>query len=164
MIVYISGPITGIRDNNRRKFLKAEHRIQEALADFFISLEHEGISARGVISGMGRYTPVDRGTQAAIDKQDAMAPYLIFNPNKLAEIVDLKFTGINPRIKPQWSDYMRYCISRLTESDCVFFIKGWDKSKGAMLERQIAEAIGIPCVESVEDLIAMANNCERRTV
>jgi hypothetical protein len=119
MIVYLSGPITGMRDDNRRNFLKAQNKIESALAHL---------------------------------------PQLhVVNPNQLAEMVEFKFAGINrdrfETVKPQWSDYMRYCISKLCEAQVLFFIKGWQKSKGATLERHIAETLGIPCAESVEELI-----------
>jgi hypothetical protein len=119
MIVYLSGRITGMRNENRRNFTKEQNKIESALAHL---------------------------------------PQLhIVNPNQLAEIVRLKFAGINQNrykaIKPQWSDYMRHCISKLCEAQCAYFMKGWQKSKGATLERHIAKTLGIPCAESVEDLL-----------
>jgi hypothetical protein len=121
MIVYISGPITGMRDNNRRKFSKAQKKIEETLT--------------------------------------GQKPPQIINPNKLAEIVEFQFSGKNRNlyhvIKPQWPDYMRYCIENLTRASCVYFLKGWEKSKGATLERHIAEALGIPCAETVEELLTL---------
>jgi hypothetical protein len=121
MIVYLSGPITGMRDNNRRKFSKAQKKIEETLT--------------------GR------------------KPLQIINPNKLAEIVEFRFSGKNRNlyhvIKPQWTDYMRYCIENLVHASCVYFLKGWKKSKGATLERRIAETLGIPCAETVGELLAI---------
>jgi hypothetical protein len=121
VIVYLSGPITGMRDNNRRNFSKAQKKIEEAFAEY-------------------------------------EAPQII-NPNKLAEIVEFTFAEKNRNlfhaIKPQWSDYMRYCIEYLVRASCVYFLKGWEKSKGATLERHIAETLGIPCAETVEELLTI---------
>jgi hypothetical protein len=118
MIVYLSGPITGMRDHNRRNFSKAQKKIEETLT--------------------------------------GQKPLQIINPNKLAEIVEFQFSGKNRNlyhvIKPQWSDYMRYCIENLVHASCVYFLKGWEKSKGAMLERHIAETLAIPCVENTDEL------------
>ncbi|GHV90458.1 hypothetical protein AGMMS50268_09610 [Spirochaetia bacterium] len=116
MIVYLSGPITGLRDNNRRAFTKALDRIGElALAEIFV-----------------------------------------ISPLQLAEKVEAYFGEYNRNqyhvIKPEWSDYMRLCIARLCTVDCVYFLKNWQKSKGASLERHIAESLDIPCVESAEEL------------
>jgi hypothetical protein len=122
VIIYISGPITGIRDNNRRGFEKAHLKIIDAF----------------------------QNTKVWDDLK-------IINPLALAEVVNSRFDLINAsrhkKIKPQWGDYMKACIPELCTATHVLFIKGWEKSKGATLERQIAEAIGIPCAESVADLL-----------
>jgi hypothetical protein len=127
--IYISGPITGIRDNNRRGFEKAHSKIIDTF----------------------RNTKVWETLR-------------IINPLAIAVEVNACFDQINKnhyrKIKPQWNDYMKACIPELCTATHVLFIKGWKKSKGAMLERQIAEAIGIPCVESIDDLL---NFSERET-
>ena len=57
--------------------------------------------------------------------------------------------------------YMRKCIQMLTCSDmhkdflgCHFDVlvslPGWQSSEGAKLERDVAEAIGVPCVDFTE--------------
>jgi hypothetical protein len=119
MIVYLSGPISGKRDGNRRAFEKAIKKISEA----FLTL--------GEIE--------------------------IINPQDISKKVDLHFSEINRKrllhtIKPEWSDYMRLCIARLCTADCVYFLKDWQKSKGASLEHHIADSLDIPCVESAEEL------------
>jgi hypothetical protein len=110
-----------MRDNNRRKFSKAQRKIEEALI--------------------------------------GQKPPQIINPNKLAQIVEFKFSEKNRNlyhvVKPQWSDYMRYCIENLVHASCVYFLDGWQKSKGATLERHIAESLGIPCAETVEELLTI---------
>jgi hypothetical protein len=107
MIIYISGPVTGIRNNNRRNFEKARKKLEDAFFDSRI------------------ISPLQIALMAELDQKHT---------------------------KPQWADYMRACIKALMDATHVYFIKGWEKSRGAILERQIAEGLDIPCAESIEDL------------
>jgi hypothetical protein len=124
MIVYLSGPITGMRDNNRRGFEKAHGKIIDALQNTKV--------------------------------WDTLK---IINPMAITAEVNDCFDQINKnhhqKIKPQWGDYMKACIPALCTATHVLFIKGWQKSKGATLERHIAESLGIPCAETVEELLAI---------
>ncbi len=43
-----------------------------------------------------------------------------------------------------WADYMRMDLRRLSRSDAICLLPGWYNSKGAGLERTIAEALGMP--------------------
>jgi hypothetical protein len=119
MTVYISGPITGKRNRNRRAFEKAQGKLEKNFCH-------------------------DDGK------------FRIISPVKIAESVELNFSDMNGILarqrKPQWEDYMRACIKRLCDSTHVYFLKGWEKSRGALLERKIAEELNIPCVESIEEL------------
>jgi len=54
--------------------------------------------------------------------------------------------------EPQWADYMRACIKKLAEADCVFFLADWAKSDGASIERYIAKRLGIPCADNITEL------------
>jgi hypothetical protein len=54
--------------------------------------------------------------------------------------------------EPQWADYMRACIKKLVEADCVFFLEDWAKSDGASIERYIAKRLGIPCADNITEL------------
>jgi hypothetical protein len=118
MIVYLSGPITGIRDQNRRAFLKVAKKIKETFAD--------------------------------------LRQLIIIDPHNLAELLELQFTKKNLNLyhaeKPAWADYMKADIPKLLAADCVYFLKNWQKSKGAVLEHTIAEALGIPIAETIEEL------------
>ena len=40
-------------------------------------------------------------------------------------------------------DYMRACLPMLATCDYIFLLSGWEKSRGARLEKQIADALGI---------------------
>lgn len=43
----------------------------------------------------------------------------------------------------EWSDYMRRDIKQLCDCDYIYFIKGWENSKGCCLENSIAFHLGI---------------------
>jgi hypothetical protein len=117
MTVYISGPMTGIRDYNRRAFEKAHKKLEKAFPPGSIH---------------------------------------IISPVKIAEIVNANFTDMNRILcrakKPQWEDYMKACIKRLPEANFVFQLRGWQNSRGARLEAIIANELGIPRAESIEEL------------
>jgi hypothetical protein len=120
MTVYISGPVTGKRNNNRKAFEKAQAKLEKTFG-------FEGDAFR------------------------------IISPMKIAETVEMNFSDMNRILrkakKPEWADYMKSCIKRLCDSSHVFFLKGWEKSRGAVLERHIAESLGLICVESIEELL-----------
>lgn len=42
-----------------------------------------------------------------------------------------------------WADYLRYDIGRLASCERIHLLPGWSKSKGAMLEVHIAQALGM---------------------
>lgn len=46
-----------------------------------------------------------------------------------------------------WGDAMRQSIRRLMEADLVAALPGWQKSKGATIEHDIAQRVGIPVTE-----------------
>ena len=42
-----------------------------------------------------------------------------------------------------WEDYMRVCLPMLATCDYIYLLPGWEDSRGARLEKQIADALGI---------------------
>ncbi|MDR2097713.1 MAG: DUF4406 domain-containing protein [Spirochaetaceae bacterium] len=125
MTIYISGPMTGIRNFNHGAFEKAHKKLEKAFN-----------------AGGGFFK--------------------IISPVKIAETVDADFSDMNRFLqknqllqmkkKPQWEDYMKACLKRLPEADFVFLLKGWQNSRGAALEIHIADKLGIPHAESIEEL------------
>ena len=51
-----------------------------------------------------------------------------------------------------WSDYMRRAIKMLCDCDFNVRLPGWQQSKGAQLESQIAKALGIVNIDLEEML------------
>ena len=48
-----------------------------------------------------------------------------------------------------WATYMRCAIAMLVKAEAVVMLDGWAQSRGALLERQIADAVQIPVYSSV---------------
>ena len=46
-----------------------------------------------------------------------------------------------------WADYMRADLKLLLDCDYIFMLEGWEDSKGARLERGLAERLGIERVD-----------------
>lgn len=66
-----------------------------------------------------------------------------------AALRDVGINVCNPaeiKEKPDasWKDYMREGIDQLMFCDGIFMLEGWEKSKGAKLERHIAGELGLP--------------------
>lgn len=57
-----------------------------------------------------------------------------------------------------WADYMRADLKLLLDCDYIYMLEGWEDSKGARLERELAERLGIEQVDidqERERLLAM---------
>lgn len=75
----------------------------------------------------------------------------IINPlTNIARRLDRQFAAKGK--EPQWVDYMRACIKKLVEADCVFFLADWAKSDGASIERYIAKRLGIQIADNLTEL------------
>jgi hypothetical protein len=52
----------------------------------------------------------------------------------------------------KWEDYMRYDIKLICECDAIVMLPGWEGSKGANIEYQVAKAIGCEVFIGVESV------------
>lgn len=55
---------------------------------------------------------------------------------------------LNPAENPHppcgtWAGYMRMALVQLVQCECIVLLPGWAESRGALLERAIAQALGI---------------------
>jgi hypothetical protein len=42
-----------------------------------------------------------------------------------------------------WTGYMRMALRQLVDCDCIVLLPGWSDSKGALIERRLAQALGM---------------------
>ena len=75
----------------------------------------------------------------------------IINPLHIGRRVEKAFAARGWG-EPSWDDYMRACIKKLMDVDCVYFLADWTRSDGATVERYIAKRLNIPCVDNVDEL------------
>lgn len=47
-----------------------------------------------------------------------------------------------------WLEFMRRALCDLSEADAIHMLDGWEKSRGATLERHIADALGLAHIGS----------------
>ncbi len=80
----------------------------------------------------------------------------IVNPIKLSCGVKSSFEDLSKvlkkNIEPDWTDYMRRCISELANCTHILFLDGWPNSRGATTEFYIAKALEIPCYFSLLEM------------
>ena len=55
--------------------------------------------------------------------------------------------------QPNWTAYMRVAIAQMMRCDQVVMLPGWQHSRGATIERTIADLLAMP-VLAVEDIAA----------
>lgn len=101
MRIYISGPITGVK-NYTLNFLRAENTIRS----------------------QGEFKDCD-----------------VINPARLDNVL--------PRGTHE--EYMELCYALVGMADKMVMIEGWQQSKGAMLEKRMAEAMGLEIYELTKD-------------
>jgi hypothetical protein len=74
------------------------------------------------------------------------AGWRVFSPreNDLESGHPVSMTGAPEDAKPL-KEYMVKDLAQVCQSDALFFLEGWENSKGAMLEHQVAQYLEIPC-------------------
>ena len=68
---------------------------------------------------------------------------------------DLGHEVENPAENPvppcgSWTGYMRMALRQLVECECVALLPGWTDSKGAVIERNLAQALKMPVMNASE--------------
>ena len=59
-----------------------------------------------------------------------------------------------------WDAAMRTCVGELVKCHAVFMLPCWQNSRGAKIEKQIAESLNIPVFTETEDLKRLAKTCQ----
>ncbi|MGL6025675.1 MAG: DUF4406 domain-containing protein [Vibrio sp.] len=66
---------------------------------------------------------------------------------KAAQLQNDGFTVLNPAILPdglEHHEYMQICLPMVRVSDAVYMLDGWELSKGAKMEHDLALELGLP--------------------
>lgn len=67
----------------------------------------------------------------------------VVNPARISEQIEAE------KANPTYSDYFKADVLQLMNCDCLFLLKGWESSRGATLEKRLAEALEIPCFTTI---------------
>lgn len=73
-----------------------------------------------------------------------MTGYKNFNRrkfNRVARKLSKRYTILNPAVLPNGlsdEEYHKICLAMLDTCDAIYMLKGWEKSKGAVIEWQHA--------------------------
>lgn len=86
--------------------------------------------------------------------------FIPINPIELVQNYFIKNVAFQPITEDEeWKIAMQECIKALVECDAVVLLPCWEKSKGAKIERQLAEDLGIQIFNfNKYGLEVMANN------
>lgn len=79
----------------------------------------------GPITGVANYREAFDQAQADLEAEG----HIVLNPATLPE-------GMTP------AQYMRICMAMIDDANVVFFLPGWENSRGAKLEKAYAEYTG----------------------
>lgn len=101
MIVYLSGPMTGLPDHNYPAFQAAAERLR----------------AQGAT---------------------------VISPHELPANCPGCVHGAMPHL---WAEHMRADLAALLTCNVIMLLPGWEQSRGAQLEKTVAEAVGMMVVD-----------------
>lgn len=82
--------------------------------------------------------------QAEIEQQG----FRVYNPVRFIERVNECRAATDRKPISDYNTIMGLCLNMLCLSDEVHMLPGWQESKGATLEREVAFRLGIPVVYS----------------
>ncbi len=86
----------------------------------------------------GPISNIPDGNFSAFAEADAAlraAGWLVSNPHVVCAHL--------PASSTTWTTYMRHCVRALSHCDAVALLPGYEKSKGAMAELNLAVALGL---------------------
>jgi hypothetical protein len=127
MIIYISGPMTGIENDNAGAFNQAERDLKHVFKNqIYLEIINPVKIARKVRNSF----------------------------KELNEIIARSDPSYK-KIVPSWADYMRMDIVYLCQCTHALFLEGYQDSKGAIMEMYIAKKLNIKCAETIEELGGM---------
>lgn len=94
-------------------------------------MKQRKIYISGPITGL----PYNEVLKSFNDTEDMLIPLwdVVINPTKISPLDPSKL----------WIDYMRTDIAELIKCDAIYMMFGWKYSKGARLEKYIAEELGL---------------------
>lgn len=96
--------------------------------------EQPAIYISGKITGVANYK--ERFVKAEKYLRTNYPQAEIFNP------ATIQFYGGDK----SWADYMKYDLERLLKCDTIYMLTNWKTSKGAKLEKRIAEELGFKVI------------------
>ena len=90
----------------------------------------ESVYISGSISGRDADVALDhfKRVQSAIEEDTEI---YVYNPTEFKE-------------RDCWEDYMRDALAALVDSDAILMLNGWETSRGASIERNVAFELDIP--------------------
>jgi nucleoside 2-deoxyribosyltransferase len=95
-----------------------------------------------------------RDAFVTFDKAEKSLAYIghkPFNPTLIQFPMGKEEEGEFNRIG-EWAYFMKRCIPELVTSDKVLMLEGWEESKGARLEKELAEKLKIPIYYTIEEI------------
>ena len=115
MLLYLAGPMTGIKDLNYPAFLKAEERL--VAAGFEVASPHR----------IDQLNPVPCGHA---EDRDGVR-YITH------------VAGCDDCVSRTWQWYMKKAVKMLVDCDDMALLPGWQRSRGATVERNLGVSIGM---------------------
>jgi hypothetical protein len=130
VIVYISGPMSGIKNDNKKAFNQAERDLKHAFKkQMYLDIVNPVKIARKVQNSFKELNQI-------IGRSDPSYKKMV----------------------PSWNDYMRMDIVYLCQCTHILFLEGYQDSKGAVMEMYIAKKLNIKCAETIDELKEACND------
>lgn len=67
---------------------------------------------------------------------------MIINPLLLSQSLEKQIRSLYKR-EPTYEEYLVYDLQMLSKATHIYMLKGWEKSKGALIEKKYAEENGM---------------------